>query len=98
MQSRGAAAGRRTAGPRSPIVVSHLVVERDDEFVRVRGTGRRFDLLTCRPRTPIGDVVGDGVVEEHRLLRHDADLRPERGQCDLPLSRPSIRMAPSDGS
>ena len=33
---------------------------------------------------PVGDVAGDRVVEENRILRHDADLAAQRGERDTP--------------
>ena len=56
---------------------------RGDEVVRVGGAGRGLDLLRGGARRAVGDVAGDGVVEQHRLLRHDADLRAQRRQRHL---------------
>jgi hypothetical protein len=55
------------------------VGQRRDELVRVRGAGRRLDPLARGARRPVADVAGDGVVEQHRVLRDHADLRPQRG-------------------
>ena len=70
---------------RWPALADHRLVavrQRDDELVRVGGARRRLDLL--RAGAPcddsVRDVVGDRVVEQHRLLRHDADLPPQRGE------------------
>ena len=41
--------------------------------MNARRSGRLFNLGLCGARTPIGDVVGHGVVEQHRVLRHDAN-------------------------
>lgn len=63
-----------------------LVGEVFDEPVRVRGFGRRNDPLHRNVQPPVGDVVPDRVVEEHRLLRDEADLLAqgfERDRTDL---------------
>ena len=46
----------------------------------LRGPRRGFDRLGRRAGRAVRDVGGDGVVEQHRLLRHHADLRAQRGQ------------------
>mmetsp|Transcript_16529 Transcript_16529/g.64517 ORF Transcript_16529/g.64517 Transcript_16529/m.64517 type:complete len:491 (-) Transcript_16529:421-1893(-) len=44
------------------------------------GRARRgLDLRLARPRAAVGDVVGDRVVEQHRVLRHDADGPAQAG-------------------
>ena len=48
--------------------------QRSDELVRVGGARRRFDLLAAARRPTVGDIAGDRLVEEHRLLRDDANL------------------------
>ncbi|MCY1518954.1 hypothetical protein D9M68_536900 [compost metagenome] len=45
----------------------------------VRQAGGRLDLRVARVRAPVADVVADGVVEQHGVLRHDADRRPQAG-------------------
>ena len=58
---------------------------RGDEAVDVRRARRAFDLGAAGAGAAVGDVVFDGVVEEHGVLRHDADrlaqalLRHARG-------------------
>ena len=44
-----------------------------DEVVDVRRARRRLDLGAARAGAAVGDVVFDRVVEQHRVLRHDAD-------------------------
>ena len=41
------------------------------------GPGRRFHLRLRNCRLAIGDVVSQGVVEQHHLLRDYSDLRAE---------------------
>ena len=53
-----------------------------DEVVDVGGAGRRFDLGLSRAGTAIADVVADRVVEQHRVLRHDADGLAQAGLGD----------------
>ncbi len=48
--------------------------------MRQGGAGRGLHLLLRDGRLPVGDVVAQGVVEQHRLLGDDADLRAQRGQ------------------
>ena len=43
----------------------------------------RLDVGARRPRHTVGDVAGDGVIEQHRLLRDDPDLLAEGRQTDL---------------
>src|SRR3546814_11468067 len=38
----------------------------------------RFKLCLSGTCSPISDVVADGIVEQHRILRHDANLLSER--------------------
>ena len=45
----------------------------DDEVVDLRHAGRGLDLGLAGTRPAVGDVGGDRVVEQHRVLRHDAD-------------------------
>jgi hypothetical protein len=42
----------------------------------------------------VGDVVFHRVVEQHRVLRHDADGRAQAGLRDLRMSWPSMVMRP----
>lgn len=37
-----------------------------------------LDLRLGCVRAPITDVLGERAVEQHRLLRHDSDLPPQR--------------------
>ena len=48
-----------------------------DELVRVGGAGRRADLRLRGLGPAERDVLGHGPGEQQRLLRHDADRRPE---------------------
>ncbi len=42
-----------------------------------------LDLGLARFAAPVGDVVADGVVEQHRVLRDDADGRAQARLLDL---------------
>ena len=44
-----------------------------DEVVDLGGPGRGLDLGLGGTGAAVGDVLGDGVVEEHGVLRHHAD-------------------------
>ena len=47
------------------------------------GAGRGLDLLLRNMGLAVGDVVAHRVVEQHRFLRDDADLRAQRGEGDV---------------
>src|SRR5262249_47773664 len=53
------------------------VRQSDDEVVNAGEPGSLLDLHARRVRAAISDVVIDRVVEQHRVLRHDADRAPE---------------------
>jgi hypothetical protein len=53
-----------------------------DEVVDVRGTRRRFHLGARGAGSAVGDVVFHRVVEQHGVLRHDADGRAQAGLRD----------------
>ena len=54
-----------------------------DEIVRERGLCGGGDPLHGDVGLAIGDVVANGVVEEHRLLRDFADLLAERDESEV---------------
>src|SRR5207245_1034093 len=58
------------------VAVRHL----RDEIVGKSGAGRRLDGFLRDMRLTISDVVAHRVVEQHRFLRDDADLRAQRGK------------------
>ena len=66
------------------------VGEAHDELVGIGGLGRRDDLLHCRPRLAVGDVVPDGDREQERLVEDEADLGPQA------LERVLAHVAPVD--
>ena len=66
-----------------------------DEIVDVRGTRRLLDLLRAGTRAAIGDVVAHGVVEEHGVLRHDADCAAHAVLRDLAQVLPGDLDAPT---
>ena len=51
-----------------------------DEVVRQSGAGRSLHLFLRNGRLAVSDVIAQGVVEQHRLLRDHADLRTQRCQ------------------
>ncbi len=51
--------------------------------MRRRGAGGRLDLLHAGVRPGVGDVGGDRVVEQERLLRDQGDPAPQGGQRRL---------------
>src|SRR5437762_3535681 len=51
--------------------------KRFDEVVDMRRARGFDDFGIARFRPPVADVVQDAVVEEHRVLRHDADRRTQ---------------------
>ena len=44
-----------------------------NKFMDFGGLRRSFDLFTRGIRAAVGDVVIDGIIEQNRILRHDAD-------------------------
>src|SRR5690606_5150047 len=57
--------------------------KRLDEVVHARRSRRGDDLFVCRADAPVADVVGDRLVEEARVLRHDADRLAQAAPRDL---------------
>ena len=51
--------------------------------MRQRGAGRSFDVFLGNSRAPIGDVVAQGVIEQHRFLRHYPNLPAQRCERHL---------------
>ena len=65
--------------------------QRQDEIMREGRLGRRLDLRLARSLGAVGDIGGDSVGKQRRLLRHESEARAERRQ-DRPRSparRPS---------
>ncbi len=54
---------------RAPVAVG----QRGDEIVDARAPRRLGDLVLAGAGAAIADVVADRIVEQHRVLRHDAD-------------------------
>ena len=52
-------------------------------ITRVGLFGGFDDRLARRVRTTVGDVVGDGVVEQERLLVDEGDMLAQAGEGDL---------------
>src|SRR6266436_4446854 len=55
----------------------------EDKLVSQRRARRLLHLLLRNMRLAISDVVTDGVIEQHRLLRHNANLRSQRRQSNV---------------
>ena len=89
------------AGERIAALADHRVVavrHPRDELVGVGELGRGDDLLLGRVGAPIGDVLADRAVEEHRLLQHEADLASAATRaCRSLMSLPSISTRPPVG-
>src|SRR5690349_2377370 len=60
----------------------------EDEALRVRGAGRAVDRLLVGPFHAVRDVAPDGVVEEDRLLRDDAQHAAPRREVEIPEIAP----------
>ena len=65
---------------------------------RHQGRGARCvgDVGLARPVAAIGDVVADGVVEQHRILGNDAEHRAQRGLGHAPDVLPVDQDAPGE--
>src|SRR5688572_32146726 len=50
----------------------------------VRCFGGRFDLLACRLRMSVSDVLGDAERKEKGLLQHQCDLSAKAFQFEIP--------------
>jgi hypothetical protein len=69
-----------------------------DEAVRVPAPRRRFDRDLVDAGEAEANVLADRRGEQHRLLRDDADLLPQRAQVAASRSMPSMSTRPSLGS
>jgi hypothetical protein len=86
------------AGELEAALADHRVIaarQGGDEVVDAGGAGGGLDLAACGAVAPIGDVVADGVVEQHRVLGHHADGGAQRVLVDIADVRPSMRTAPA---
>ena len=52
----------------------------DDEVVSVGALSRVLNILGAHAMAAVGDVVGNGIVEERRILRDDANLPAQAAQ------------------
>ena len=50
------------------------------EIVRIGGPGGGLDLRITGVQIPIANVLPQGIVEEHHILRYNANVRPQRRQ------------------
>src|SRR5207245_5416191 len=57
--------------------------ENGNELADRRASRRGLDLSLRRPVPPAADVVANGVVEQDRVLRDDADSRTEAPLADF---------------
>src|SRR5580765_8097142 len=79
-------------------LADHRVValrRRRDEVVDVRGSRRALDRRAVGAGAAVGDVVFDGVVEQHRVLRHDADRLARAQLLDVAVFFPVDKVAPA---
>jgi hypothetical protein len=96
-RSPRAASRRRRASGRARRPWSRSQRQALDEVVDVRGARRRDHLVVARLGPAVADVVEDGVVEQHRVLRHDADRRAQarlRDVAEVLAVRPGSRRRP----
>ena len=56
--------------------------QRGDKAIDLRQMGGLNHFCLCRIPTPVTDIIADGVVKQHGILRHHADYRAQRGLCD----------------
>jgi len=82
--------------PCSPTTVAYPSGIRSTNAARWRGAPPRRPSPSGR-RHPVGDVVPDRVVEEHRVLADDPDLLAKGSERDAADVDPSIRMRPPAG-
>ena len=74
------------AGEPAPPLADHGVVaarQVEDEVVGEGRARRRLDARLVHVVEAVGDVGAHGVVEEHRLLGHEADLLAQARERDL---------------
>ena len=57
--------------------------QRSDEVVDRCAACRSLDFLLPGTLTAIADIVTDTLVEQHRVLRHDTDIRAQRALGDV---------------
>ena len=70
--------------PRSPTSVSKPLGSRSISAHQRRAARRRLDRPAMRRAVAaVADVVADRLVEQHRILRDDADRRAQRRLRDL---------------
>ena len=65
-----------------------------DELVRLRRARRLFDLRWSGGGTAERNVLADRAREQNRILKHDADLRAQRGELKRAHVRAVNRHAP----
>lgn len=80
--------------PARPDLCVISVLERTDEFVRVREARRRNHARFVRVRTAVSDVIADRQIIQFRFLRHITDKPPHIALPHLP----NIRAAEPDGT
>ena len=80
--------------PRSPTRGLVAVRQGHDEVVDARELRGRLDLRRRRVGPAVRDVVVDRVVEQHRVLRDDADRARRLACVTSRTSWPSMRTAP----
>ena len=84
--------------PRSPSSVSYPPGNALIVSVELRDLGRPRSAVALVARA-IHEIAADGVAEQEALLRHVADLSPQRRERRASrIGTPSIRISPSCGS
>ena len=69
-----------------------------DEAVGLGRLGGAHDIGVAGVGAPVADVLGDRVVEQGNVLRHQGDARSERLRVDVADGRPSTETLPDCGS
>jgi hypothetical protein len=94
------AAGERDAAlPERRVEAEREVVDVARELREPRDLAdpRPPRLLVVGLGDAVGDVLGDGVAEEERLLRHQADVASQHPHRVARMGTPSIRISPRRG-
>src|SRR5258708_34883571 len=71
--------------PHTPFSDDRIVTrwKSENEFVRQGSAGRSFNFLLRNIGLTVSNVVASRVVEQHRILSDDSDLRSQRRESDI---------------
>src|SRR5260370_42311354 len=71
--------------PHTPFSDDRIVTrwKSENEFVRQGSAGRSFNFLLRNIGLAVSNVVASCIVEQHRVLRDDSDLRSQRSKSDI---------------